>query len=127
MSAEPAKPVIERNAELFRVLGHETRLRLLSLLAAGEHAVGELEAVSRIGQPALSQQLAILRKAELVVTRRVAKQVYYRLDAEALRAAAALLAGLADAVAVSEPAAALASGEQRPDLAGSAASFARML
>ncbi len=83
---------IQADAELFRVLGHETRLRLLMLLAEGEHGVGEIDTISGIGQPGLSQQLAILRKARLVMTRRVAKQVYYRVDPAAVEKAADLLA-----------------------------------
>lgn len=125
MSGEPAQ--IENDAELFRVLGHETRLRLLMLLAAGEHAVSEIDAVSGIGQPGLSQQLAILRKARLVITRRVAKQVYYRVDPMALEQASKLLAQLASAATMpvvmrTEP------GSRPPgQTAGSAARFARMI
>jgi DNA-binding transcriptional ArsR family regulator len=127
MTIDPIKPDIEGNAELFRVLGHETRLRLLLLLAAGEHAVGELDTVSGIGQPGLSQQLAILRKAQLVTTRRVAKQVYYRVDPRALKRAAGLLALLADKATSAAPVAPQTAGERRPIATGSAASFARML
>lgn len=118
---------IENDAELFRVLGHETRLRLLMLLAAGEHAVSEIDAVSGIGQPGLSQQLAILRKARLVITRRVAKQVYYRVDPAALEQASKLLAQLASAAMA--PVAARPEPGARPlaKTAGSAASFARMI
>jgi DNA-binding transcriptional ArsR family regulator len=128
MSGELARTDIESNAELFRVLGHETRLRLLSLLLTlGEHAVGELDTVSGIGQPALSQQLAILRKAQLVTTRRVVKQVYYRVNSEALRPAALLLAGLAEAAAAPVPRTGASGGALQPTVTGSAASFARML
>ena len=127
MIVEPAVSEIKRNAELFRVLGHETRLRLLMLLSVGEHAVSEINAVSAIGQPGLSQQLAILRKARLVMTRRASKQVYYRVDPAALEQASKLLAQLASAatspaVAASEPGARL-----QGKTAGSAASFARLI
>ena len=115
---------IQRNAELFRVLGHETRLRLL--LAAGEHAVSEIDAVSGIGQPGLSQQLAILRKARLVATRRVAKQVYYRVDPPALEKAEKLLARLANTVAKPVPVQQDSTSGPGGKFAGSAASFARM-
>ncbi len=64
-------------------------------VAVGEMAVGELEMVTGVGQPGLSQQLAILRKAEMVNTRRAAKQVYYSLTADALKAAAQLVGRLA--------------------------------
>lgn len=95
-----AKPMtdaeIETMAETLRVLGHGVRLRLLETLwLRGEMAVGELEMVTGVGQPGLSQQLAILRKAEMVNTRRAAKQVYYSLTADALKAAAQLVGRLA--------------------------------
>jgi DNA-binding transcriptional ArsR family regulator len=115
---------IERHAELYRVLGHENRLRLILLLARGEQAVGALEAMSGIGQPGLSQQLAILRKAGLVATRRAAKQIYYRIDAAALQSAAALLDGLGHTSKAAPPARPKAGGPKAP---GSAAGFARMV
>jgi DNA-binding transcriptional ArsR family regulator len=110
----------ETQAELFRVLAHETRLRLLSLLAGAEYAVGELETASGVGQPGLSQQLAILRKARLVTTRRAAKQVYYRLDPVALAPASAVLAQMAGMA----PPIAQALAKTRT---GSAARFARIV
>jgi DNA-binding transcriptional ArsR family regulator len=127
MSGELAQTEIESDAELFRVLGHETRLRLLMLLAAGEHAVSEIDAVSGIGQPGLSQQLAILRKARLVFTRRAAKQVYYRVDPSALEQASKLLAQLAGAAMAPVAARSETGAKPRGKTAGSAASFARMV
>jgi len=127
MSGEPVQTEIENDAEQFRVLGHETRLRLLILLAAGEHAVSEIDAVSGIGQPGLSQQLAILRKARLVITRRAAKQVYYRVDPTALEHASKLLAQLASAAMAPVAARPEPGARPRGKTAGSAASFARMI
>lgn len=67
-------------AEKLKVFAQPQRLMVLSLLLArGEQNVSEIDAATRIGQPALSQQLAELRKAGMVTTRRQAKQVYYRL------------------------------------------------
>ncbi len=66
-------------AERLKIFAQPQRLMILSYLLAGEHTVGEIEAATAIQQPALSQQLAELRRAELVETRRAAKQVYYRL------------------------------------------------
>jgi DNA-binding transcriptional ArsR family regulator len=66
-------------AEKLKVYAQPQRLMILSRLLDGEGTVGEIEDATRIGQPALSQQLAELRRAELVETRRVAKQVFYRL------------------------------------------------
>ena len=66
-------------AEKLKVYAQPQRLMILSRLLDGERTVGEIEDATRIGQPALSQQLAELRRAELVETRRAAKQVFYRL------------------------------------------------
>jgi|JI10StandDraft_1071094.scaffolds.fasta_scaffold22805_4 DNA-binding transcriptional ArsR family regulator len=118
MAAAPYAP----EAEVLRVLGHPTRLTLLALIAAGEQPVGAIEAASGIGQPGLSQQLALLRKAGLVATRRAAKQVYYRIDPTALRSVISLLqtlGGNGGATAV-----ATASPRRR---AASAAMFAKIL
>ena len=127
MSAAATATDVARDAELFRVLGHETRLRLLVLLAAGELAVSEIDAASSIGQPGLSQQLAILRKARLVTTRRAAKQVYYRVDPAVLEQATALLRQLARTAARLATAPADPVAPPRKRTAGSSASFARML
>jgi DNA-binding transcriptional ArsR family regulator len=78
MTAAPLDP--EDGAELLRVLGHGVRLSLLRALVDGARSVGEIEAATGVGQPGLSQQLAILRKAELVTTRRDAKLVYYSIN-----------------------------------------------
>ncbi|CCW18538.1 Transcriptional regulator, ArsR family [Sphingobium indicum BiD32] len=89
-------PSLDALAEVLRTLGHDTRLRLIAtLLAQGEKSVGEIEAFTGIGQPGLSQQLGVLRKAELVQTRRAAKQVYYSVASNAFAPAAAFLAALA--------------------------------
>ena len=66
-------------ADKLRRFAQPQRLMILSLLLEGEKSVTEIDMASGIGQPALSQQLAELRKAELVTTRRQAKQVYYSL------------------------------------------------
>ncbi|EFH12540.1 ArsR/SmtB family transcription factor [Teichococcus cervicalis] len=58
---------------------HRDRLLIACALVEGERSVGELEAMLGIRQPGLSQQLAGLRAAGLVATRRSGKAVFYRL------------------------------------------------
>lgn len=70
--------------ELLRVLGHPVRLKLFFAIGDGERAVGQIESVTGVAQPLLSQQLGVLRKAGIVETRREAKQIFYRLKREAL-------------------------------------------
>jgi DNA-binding transcriptional ArsR family regulator len=63
--------------EALKALAHPLRWRILAMLATGERNVGEIEQATGIGQPGLSQQLGVLRKAGLVDTRKSAKLVYY--------------------------------------------------
>jgi DNA-binding transcriptional ArsR family regulator len=67
-------------AERIKVFAQGQRLMILNFLLEGEHSVGEIEAATGVGQPALSQQLAELRRAGLVSTRRASKLVYYKLS-----------------------------------------------
>ena len=69
-------------AELLKTLAHPMRLMLVCTLVEGEHSVSELEEKLDIHQPSLSQQLTVLREAEIVETRREGKQIFYRLTAE---------------------------------------------
>lgn len=69
-------------AEKIRLYAQPQRLMILSLLLDGEKNVSEIDAATQIGQPALSQQLAELRRADMLKTRRVARQVYYSLANE---------------------------------------------
>uniref|UniRef100_UPI003569D193 ArsR/SmtB family transcription factor n=1 Tax=Sphingomonas sp. TaxID=28214 RepID=UPI003569D193 len=116
---------LEALAEVMRTLGHDTRLRLIvTLLSQGEKSVGEIEALTGIGQPGLSQQLGVLRKAELVQTRRAAKQVYYSVASATFEAAATFLAALAR----TGPVEATARADRTVSPArGSAAMFAKIL
>jgi DNA-binding transcriptional ArsR family regulator len=69
-------------AEKIRLYAQPQRLMILSLLLEGEKNVSEIDAATQIGQPALSQQLAELRRADMLRTRREARQVYYSLADE---------------------------------------------
>ncbi|WP_420480444.1 ArsR/SmtB family transcription factor [Psychrobacter urativorans] len=69
-------------SQLLKSLSHPDRLLLLCQLTQGEYCVGELESLVGVGQPSLSQQLGILRKDQLVSTRREGKQIYYRIASD---------------------------------------------
>lgn len=70
---------------LLKVLANQDRMLLLCKLSQGEHSVSALETALGIGQPTLSQQLAVLREQALVHTRREGKQMFYSIaSAEAL-------------------------------------------
>ncbi len=66
-------------ADRLKTYAQPQRLMILSHLLNGEQIVGDIERTTGIGQPALSQQLAELRRTNLVTMRRAAKQVFYRL------------------------------------------------
>ncbi len=80
-----SRPAAEAAAERLRIYAQPQRLMILSYLERGEHTVGEIEEATGITQPALSQQLAELRRAELVTARREAKKVYYQLASDWVR------------------------------------------
>lgn len=67
---------------LMRVMANADRLMLLCQLSQGEKSVGELEDLLNIHQPTLSQQLTVLREAELVQTRREGKNIFYSISSE---------------------------------------------
>ena len=72
----------ERAASLLKSLANPDRLLLLCQLVEGERSVTELEALTGIRQPTLSQQLGVQRNEERVATRRDGKWVYYRIASE---------------------------------------------
>ena len=74
----------EDAADKLRKYGQPMRLMILSLLLQGEKSVSEIDMATGIGQPGLSQQLAELRRAGLVTTRRQAKQVFYSIADESV-------------------------------------------
>ncbi|ALS94064.1 transcriptional regulator [Xanthomonas oryzae pv. oryzae] len=64
-------------AELLRMIATPTRLLLLCQIAQGESSVADLERDLGMRQPGLSQQLAELRRYELVKTRRESRSIHY--------------------------------------------------
>ena len=91
-------PLYQLKAEFFKTLGHPARIRVLELLSEREHAVAEMLPEVGIEPAHLSQQLAVLRRANLVVTRKEGSTVYYSLTspnvAELLRVARTILSGV---------------------------------
>lgn len=73
-----AQSLQEFKAELFKALAHPTRIRVLELLRSGEKSVSELSSRLDLEQPAVSQQLAVLRARYLVLPRKEGTTVYYR-------------------------------------------------
>jgi ArsR family transcriptional regulator len=74
-------PLYQAKAELFRTLGHPIRIRVLELLQDGPKAVSELLVELDVEASSLSQQLAVLRRAGIVVSTRKGTSVVYELAA----------------------------------------------
>jgi ArsR family transcriptional regulator len=69
---------VDEALELFQIMAHPVRLRLLLELCREEECVCHLAALLDRPQPYISQQLAELRQAGLVVDRREGQRVFYR-------------------------------------------------
>lgn len=65
--------------EIFKTLANQKRLEILQLLAIKELTVSELVTMLGVPQANLSQHLAVLRKLNIVSTRKNGLMVYYRL------------------------------------------------
>lgn len=65
------RPLTEAKADLFKALAHPARVRVLELLAEGEHTMGELAELSGLEPSHLSQHVTQLRRAAIVDSRRV--------------------------------------------------------
>ncbi|MFL0799009.1 MAG: metalloregulator ArsR/SmtB family transcription factor [Agarilytica sp.] len=73
-----------RAADLLKAMGNQNRLMILCTLIDQELSVGELNETVPLSQSALSQHLAALRKAALVVTRREGQTIYYGVSSDAV-------------------------------------------
>ncbi|ACT06149.1 transcriptional regulator, ArsR family [Dickeya chrysanthemi Ech1591] len=69
-------------ANVLRGLANDDRLLLMCQLTQGEACVTQLEERLGIHQPTLSQQLGVMRRLNLVATRREGKQIFYRIEDE---------------------------------------------
>lgn len=95
-------PLYQARAELFRMLGHPVRIRVLELLQDGPVPVRELLAAIEVERSHLSQQLAILRRSGIVTSNRETDTVVYSLPADVadlMRASRRVLSGPAGEVA----------------------------
>ncbi len=117
--------------EKLKVYAQPQRLMILSYLLGGESSVSEIDMATGIGQPALSQQLAALRRADIVTTRREGKQICYDLADDAarlcVRTMEALLTDQPDPQRVMKAAAPLGTPEEKRPTGSGSAGFARIL
>ena len=95
--AAVTRPVYEVKAEFFKTLSHPARIRVLEVLRDGELPVSEIIPLVGLEPSHLSQQLAVLRRANIVRSRRDGSAVLYavvdeRID-ELLSVAKAIITG----------------------------------
>ncbi len=79
-----SRPLSEIKAELFKALAHPARIRVLELLAAGEATVSEMQPIVGLESSHLSQQLGVLRRANVVTTRKEGVNVVYAITDPAM-------------------------------------------
>ena len=72
-------------AELFKIFGDSTRIRILYVLFEAEVCVCDIAEVLKMTQSAISHQLRLLKQAKLVKSRRDGKTVYYSLADDHVR------------------------------------------
>ncbi|MFR7592804.1 MAG: ArsR/SmtB family transcription factor [Longibaculum sp.] len=78
----PDEEILYDVAELFKVFGDSTRIKIICALFESEMCVYDLAATLQMTQSAISHQLRILKNANLVKFRRDGKMIYYSLDDE---------------------------------------------
>ena len=76
----PEEEVLYDLAELFKVFGDTTRIKILYTLFESEMCVCDIAEVLNMTQSAISHQLKVLKQAKLVKNRRDGKQIIYSLD-----------------------------------------------
>ncbi|MEX0839568.1 MAG: metalloregulator ArsR/SmtB family transcription factor [Parvibaculum sp.] len=97
-STEPALPLLDDDkaaelADMFKMLGDPSRLRIVTATLAGPRAVGEIAATLGLSVSLVSHHLRLLRATRLVSPERRGKQVFYRVhDAHVARVIADMIA-----------------------------------
>ena len=81
----PQEEILYDLAELFKVFGDSTRIKIICSLFESEMCVCDLSALLNISQSAISHQLRVLKSARLDKFRRAGKVIYYSLDDEHIK------------------------------------------
>ena len=103
VSAALSRPISELKADLFKALAHPARVRVLEVLSEGEQTVGAMQPLVGVEASHLSQQLAVLRRAGVVTSRKEGAAVVYALrDPEIVKLLAVAKRVLINALAQSQ-------------------------
>jgi DNA-binding transcriptional ArsR family regulator len=95
--------------DVFRALADPTRREILKLLRSGEMSAGDLAKRFDMTKPSMSHHFAVLKQADLVITRRDGQQIIYALNTTVTQDLAAILWDL-----FAEPQPATATKEPQP-------------
>ena len=77
---KPNGPLVDAIADIFKLLGDPTRVRILDALTPGERCVCDLATIVGLTESAVSHQLRLLRASRLVRVRRAGRHAFYALD-----------------------------------------------
>ena len=81
----PNADLLDDLAELYKIFGDSTRIKILYTLFTEERGVGDIARLLGMTMSAISHQLRILKQARLVKPRREGKMVYYALADDHVR------------------------------------------
>ena len=81
----PNAELLDDLAELYKIFGDSTRIKILYTLFTEERGVGDIARLLGMTMSAISHQLRILKQARLVKPRREGKMVYYALADDHVR------------------------------------------
>jgi len=70
---------IQQKSEIFKALGHPTRLQIVEKLADGEQCVCHLLEMFNVEMSTLSRHLSVLKNADIVIDERRGKNIFYSL------------------------------------------------
>lgn len=77
-----SKEMIKKAADFFKVIGDETRMKILLTIREKEACVNDIAKSVEMTKSAVSHQLKLLRDENLIKSRRDGKNIYYSLDDE---------------------------------------------
>ena len=85
LEQQPDDEILYDLAELFKVFGDSTRIKILYSMLETELCVNDIAKLLNLSQSSVSHQLRILKSSKLVKFRREGKSIFYSLDDEHVR------------------------------------------
>ncbi len=80
LSDKPSEDEIFDLADLFKIFGDSSRIKIMYAISENELCVQEIAGIVEMTQSAVSHQLRVLKNSRLVKSRKNGKEVYYSLD-----------------------------------------------